>query len=158
VGTRTEYYHDPNGPAATCVVPLAFAVVRDWLGRVLLGQRSDSGNWELPGGRVEPGESAIDAVQREVWEETSVHIACDGLAGVHTDPGHVIAYPDGQKRQPFVVCMYAHPTGGHPRPDEDEMVAVGWFSPDQFDGLAIHPSVQVRLKLALGPPTEAWLA
>ena len=41
-----------------------------------------AGRWELPGGKVEPGESAGDAVVREVGEELGCRIAVDGwLAG-----------------------------------------------------------------------------
>ena len=42
-------------------------VVRD--GRLLLQQRADSGEWGLPGGSVEIGETVRAAIQREVWED-----------------------------------------------------------------------------------------
>jgi ADP-ribose pyrophosphatase YjhB (NUDIX family) len=54
------------------MTPTVFAAVRDDQGRVLLVRRNDSGNWELPGGRVELGETAITAVKREVSEESGV--------------------------------------------------------------------------------------
>lgn len=49
----------------------ASAVVTDSAGRVLLG-RSTRGMWELPGGRVETGESAQAAAVRELTEETGL--------------------------------------------------------------------------------------
>ena len=48
------------------MTPTAFAAVCDDHGRVLLVRRGDSGNWELPGGRVELGETATTAAEREV--------------------------------------------------------------------------------------------
>lgn len=39
--------------------------------KVFLTRRSDNGKWCLPGGQMEPGESAVEACQREVAEETS---------------------------------------------------------------------------------------
>ena len=69
---RVEYYHDPAAPAPNCLAPSAFAVVRDDANRVLLVRRADDGQWELPGGRVELGESAVDAVEREVAEESGL--------------------------------------------------------------------------------------
>ena len=55
---RIEYFHDPSAPAPNSLAPTAFAAVRDHHGRLLLVRRTDSGNWELPGGRVQLGESA----------------------------------------------------------------------------------------------------
>ena len=40
------------------MAPSAFAAVRDITGRILLVRRCDTGDWELPGGHVHPGESA----------------------------------------------------------------------------------------------------
>jgi 8-oxo-dGTP diphosphatase len=48
----------------------ATAVVLDDDGRVLLGRRSDTGTWALPGGIVDPAEQPADAAIREVFEET----------------------------------------------------------------------------------------
>ena len=57
-----EYYQDPNAPTAHDVLPAAFAAVRNVAGELLLVRRIDDGNWELPGGRLEVGESAATAV------------------------------------------------------------------------------------------------
>jgi 8-oxo-dGTP diphosphatase len=65
------------------------AVVRDHDGRLLLVQRANEpgrGLWSIPGGRVEPGESARDAVVREVAEETHLRVVVDGLVGVVERP------------------------------------------------------------------------
>ena len=64
-----EYYRDPNAPRAHDVLPAAFAAVRNLVGEVFLVRRIDNGYWELPGGRLEVGESATQAVIREVAEE-----------------------------------------------------------------------------------------
>lgn len=60
---------DPTDIA--CVGAVAF----DGHGRLLLVKRANppaQGLWSIPGGRVEPGESAEDAVVREVLEETGL--------------------------------------------------------------------------------------
>jgi len=42
--------------------------------RVLLIRRADTGHWAIPGGKVEPGETATDALVRELAEETGVDL------------------------------------------------------------------------------------
>src|SRR3954454_14292308 len=56
-------------------VECAGAVVHDDEGRLLLIRRAHEpglGQWSLPGGRIEPGESAAEAAAREVLEETGL--------------------------------------------------------------------------------------
>jgi len=58
------------------------AIFRD--GRVLVVRRARepaAGSWTLPGGRVELGETLVEAVVREVAEETALTIRVKGLAG-----------------------------------------------------------------------------
>jgi 8-oxo-dGTP diphosphatase len=63
-------------PAPLPVTDVAVAVVRDGDGRVLLAERTRgqvaAGFWELPGGKIDPGESPADAAARELREETGV--------------------------------------------------------------------------------------
>jgi 8-oxo-dGTP pyrophosphatase MutT (NUDIX family) len=114
--TRVEYYHDVAAPQARGLLPVAFAIVRNGVGRVLLVRRTDDGYWELPGGRVEVEESASAAVVREVAEEAGVAITVTGLAGVYSDPGHVLAYPHEDGGLPTVrgVLPRLHPRPQHP--------------------------------------------
>ncbi|MFM9939839.1 MAG: NUDIX hydrolase [Hyphomicrobiaceae bacterium] len=73
---------------------------------ILLIQRSKgtfTGLWSLPGGHVEPGETAQDAARREVHEETGIDARIDGLVGVHD----VISRDDaGMLRAHYVLTVY----------------------------------------------------
>ena len=93
----------------------AFAAVCDDDGRILLVRRIDTGNRELPGGRVELGESATEAVEREVAEESGVMIKTAGLVGVYSDPGHVMMYPKTGEVGPSAVRGVL-PRGARGRP------------------------------------------
>jgi 8-oxo-dGTP diphosphatase len=151
-GVRREYDHELGAPAATCVAPCAFAAVRDITGRLLLVRRCDTGDWELPGGHVEPGESASDAAVRETAEESGVTVEITGLVGIYTDPGHVIADPrTGLVRQPFAVCFHARPRSGSPAGDDVETSDARWIAIGDISVLPIRPAMRIRIAHALTP-------
>lgn len=155
---RTEYYHDPNAPEPTSLAPSVFAVVRDDADRILLVRRADNGIWELPGGRVDLGESVTAAAVREVAEESGVQVKITRLAGVYTDPGHIIVDRDtGEVRQQFAVCVHALPLDGTPHPDDDETCEAAWVPTDRLDALDIHPTMRRRISDALREPGQPHL-
>lgn len=58
-------------------IPCVGAIVFDERGRLLLVKRANppaQGQWSLPGGRQESGESALDGIVREVREETGLEV------------------------------------------------------------------------------------
>lgn len=142
---RTDYYDDPNAPVANSLVVAASAVVVDEVERLLLLQRADSGNWALPGGTLELGESISDCVVREVREETGLTVEVTGMVGVYTDPRHVIAYDDGEVRQQFNICLTALAVGGE-LAGSSESSALRYVSRDALAALPIHPTQQLRLR------------
>ena len=61
----------------------AFSIILDSENRVLLCKRRDKDLWNLPGGRVEQGESPWEGVIREAHEEINVDIFVEKLIGVY---------------------------------------------------------------------------
>ena len=151
-----EYYQDPAAPLAHDVLPAAFAAVRNAAGEVLLVRRIDDGYWELPGGRVEVGETAAQAVIREVAEESGVAIALTGLSGVYSDPTHVLLDPDGTVHQQLALCFHAIPSTSEqtedPRPDGIETQEAAWCAPAALANMAVHPAMRLRVRDALMTP------
>ncbi len=141
---RTEHYHDPDAPKANSIVVAVSVFVRDEGGRVLLIQRTDNGLWSLPGGGQEIGESVAGAAVRETQEEAGVRVEVTGMVGVYSNPGHVIAYTDGEVRQQFSLCLRAVPLGGTLTPS-DESSDVRWVARDDLGTLDIHPSTLLRI-------------
>jgi mutator protein MutT len=115
------------------------AVLRDG-SRVLL-VRNERAEWELPGGRLEPGESPAQCVVRELQEETAVDIVCGDLLLAETFeviPG----------RHVLVVAYACSAAAGQAVRISDEHVDFGWFDiGDLPDGREL-PEVYQRAILA----------
>jgi ADP-ribose pyrophosphatase YjhB (NUDIX family) len=87
---------------------------------VLLVRRNQDpgrGQWSLPGGVVELGETLLQAVRREVREETLIEIEIGGLIGVFD---RIIRDPDGQVQYHYVLVDYwGRVVAGRPRAHSD---------------------------------------
>ncbi|RSS44520.1 NUDIX domain-containing protein [Streptomyces sp. WAC07061] len=100
-------------------VSVAGVVVRDD-GRLLAIRRADNGTWEPPGGVLELAETPEDGLQREVLEETGIHVEVDRLTGVYKNvTAGVVA-----------LVFRCKPSGGTERLS-GETTAVQWLTPDE---------------------------
>lgn len=115
----------PTTPADALRV-VGAAWLRD--GRVLGARRGpgrrNAGLWELPGGKVEPGESDAAALRRELREELSVDVRVGALVG-----HHVHAYPHAKVH----LLVYTCTSNGTARSCEHD--ALRWFAPDELDSV-----------------------
>ncbi|WP_300768195.1 NUDIX domain-containing protein [uncultured Bifidobacterium sp.] len=110
------------------------AYVEDETGHVLLGRRSDTAEWALVSGIVEPGENPADTVIREVAEETGVDVVVDALASVSSSSTPVV-YPNGDITRYLDLTFQCHaaPGGRHDaRVGDDESLDVGWFDRNEL--------------------------
>ena len=90
-------YGQRVGKSAT-IRPGASAIIFDDTGqKVLLTCRTDNGRWCLPGGGMDPGESASECCVREVLEETGLRVRVTRLIGVYTSPDLIVEYADGNQ-------------------------------------------------------------
>jgi len=64
-------------------------------GEVLLQKRSDTGEWCVPGGALEPGETYIEAATRELSEEVGIKVSDLKLFGLYSGDDREIHYPNG---------------------------------------------------------------
>jgi 8-oxo-dGTP pyrophosphatase MutT (NUDIX family) len=65
---RIDYYDDPDAPKASSLVPSVNVVVTNDVGEILMIRRTDNGNWAVPGGAIDLGESVAQAAVRETCE------------------------------------------------------------------------------------------
>jgi ADP-ribose pyrophosphatase YjhB (NUDIX family) len=89
---RIDYYDDPEAPKVNSLVPSVNVVVVNDAGEILMIRRTDNGNWAVPGGAIDLGESVAQAAVRETREESGIECATTGLVGTYSDPKHVILY------------------------------------------------------------------
>jgi 8-oxo-dGTP pyrophosphatase MutT (NUDIX family) len=104
--------------------------------------------WELPGGCVDVGESAVAAAVRHT-SATGVHILVTGIAALFTDPSHVVRSPEGEARQEFALLFRARSLGGVPRGDHRETVDAAWVAVVELPALPMEPSARSRIVRAL---------
>ncbi len=99
------------------------AIVRD--GRLLAARRTTpdeaAGRWELPGGKVEPGEQPADAVVREIAEELGCVVAVEQWLDGEQPIGHAL----------LLRAALCRLTDGEPRPGDDHD-EVRWLTPEQL--------------------------
>lgn len=126
-------------------VSAAAVAVRDD-GKVLAIQRRDNRHWEPPGGVVEPGETIVDCLVREVREETGLTVEPGALTGVYQN----------LNRDVVALVFRCVVTGGLER-TSDESVRVSWLAVSEvpklmaeayavriLDGLATSEPAHVR--------------
>jgi ADP-ribose pyrophosphatase YjhB (NUDIX family) len=103
--------------------PGAEAVCFDDRGRVLLGRRAldpGKGLWDLPGGFLHEDEHPLDALRREIREETALEIEPIDFLGFWLEPY------DGRT----VLCLaWSATVTGEPQAGDD-LVELRWFDPD----------------------------
>jgi 8-oxo-dGTP pyrophosphatase MutT (NUDIX family) len=143
---RIEYLNDPDAPKPNSLVPAAGVLAVDHAGRLLLQRRRDTGQWAIPMGKQELGETVAQCAVRETEEETGVRVEVTGLLGIYSDPGHVVLYTsDGETRQEYEIILLGRPVSGEPAAN-DEASAAGWFTAAELDALDIHPTQWRQLR------------
>jgi ADP-ribose pyrophosphatase YjhB (NUDIX family) len=145
VSRRIDYYDDPGAPKANSMVPSVNVVVVNDAGDVLMIRRSDNGNWAVPGGAIDLGESMGQAAVRETQEETGIECRVTGLVGIYTDP-----------RQEFSIVLTAVPVGGQPTPS-DESSEVRWVPRDDLARYQVDRSMRLRLDHYLAGDSSPYL-
>jgi len=115
----------------------------------ILMVKTHRGGWVFPGGQVEVGENVIDAVKREVMEETGIDIE---VGEVFCISSNTCKYPgyNGVKEIPTKIMLdfICKAKSGIPRPS-DENSESAYFPRDEVEGLITAPAIVERYKAFL---------
>lgn len=143
--TRIEWLDDPDAPEVNSIVPAASVVVANDQGEILLIERADNGNWTIPGGAMEFGESLTQTAIREAKEESGYDIEVTGLVGIYTNANRRIEYTsNGEVRQEFSVVYAGRPLSGEATLN-DEATRIEWVSPNKIDELQMADPIRQRI-------------
>jgi len=130
---------------------VAAGLLFDGGGRVLLAQRpdrrEDGGLWEFPGGKLEAGETAFEALRRELSEELGIDI---------TSGQPLIRVPQRQSRRLlWLEAIEVHGWRGEPRGLEGQ--ALRWVLPEDIDPAAL-PAADRPILACLRQPARYWIS
>jgi ADP-ribose pyrophosphatase YjhB (NUDIX family) len=142
---RIDYYDSSEAPMANSLVPSVNVVVVNNAGEILLIRRTDNGNWAVPGGAIDLGESVVQGAVRETLEESGIECAITGVVGIYSDPRHVILYTsNGEARQEFSIVLTAQPLAGQSTPSS-ESSEVRWVRASKILEFTMDRSMRIRI-------------
>lgn len=124
--------------------------------KVLLTQRADNGQWCLPGGGMDAGETASEACERELWEETGLRGQVARLVGIYSDPNRLVLYPDGRKVQIVALVFEVIVQEGQPQLSP-ETTAVGYFGLEDALNLELFSNHAERIRDAFTPESGVFI-
>lgn len=115
------------------------AVVIDGEGRIFLVKHSYADGWHLPGGGVEPGETLLEALKRELAEEGNIEVL--GAPALHG----VFFHPRYSRRDHIVLFVVRDHRQSSPPVPNHEIVDHGYFPPG---GLPADATAGTRARIA----------
>jgi 8-oxo-dGTP pyrophosphatase MutT (NUDIX family) len=157
VRTDEGLVRDPGEQVHPYQRAAAYGLVTSGRG-ILLTQLSEAtnaaGRWTLPGGGIDPGESPLEALHREVWEESGQRIEEPVVLDIHTQ--HWVGRAPSGRLEDFHAVRIIF-TAHCPSPTEPVVhdvggstAAVRWVRREEVGGY--------RLTRSFAPHLQAWLA
>ena len=143
-----------NSNPATPIVGVGGVIVKG--DKAVIIKRANEpykGQWSIPGGRVELGEPLVDALRREMREETGLDVAVGPLIEVFER----IQIEDAGVRYHFVIIDYLCTCVGGALCAGDDADDARWVTSTELDGYDIRQSAidVIRKGLAMAQPGGA---
>ena len=114
-------------------IEVVAAIIHDASGRIFVTQRGYGDfkdYWEFPGGKMEPGETAEEALKREIWEELETRIVVERFVKtIEWD------YPQFHLT---LHCYFCHVESGHLELKEHE--AAKWLRKEELESVNWLPA------------------
>ncbi len=117
-------------------------LVENSKGQVLLQKRSDTGQWCVPGGALEVGETYKEAATREVFEEVGITVSDLELFGLYSGDDRMIHYPNGDNVYSLSVIFKARTYTGEISDTDSEVLEHRFFSRDEIPADLFGPDAR----------------
>ncbi|WP_238996652.1 NUDIX domain-containing protein [Paenibacillus pinistramenti] len=93
-------------------MPAVVGIIRNENKEILFGRKHGEENWGLIAGAIEPGETPAEAVIREVFEETGLHVNPESIIGVYGGKDQRHIYPNGHQVEYLTIVFKCTINGG----------------------------------------------
>lgn len=128
------------------------ACIIDEQQRILLTKRSIPpffGQWVMPGGKIDHGETMHQALKREVDEEVGLQVSVENLVDVYEHIGI------GKHQDHYIILYYrARPLSFELNINPHELSEARWFSPSELVELDVPPGSRHILSIIY--PEQPW--
>jgi ADP-ribose pyrophosphatase YjhB (NUDIX family) len=114
------------------ITVVAGAFVFDKNNHLLLQKRSDNGQWGLPGGFMELGETVQDTTRREIFEETGLKLGKLELFGIYSGPDFDKTFQNGDQVSMVKHIFTCREFTGDLHSSNSESIANKFFPLDQL--------------------------
>jgi ADP-ribose pyrophosphatase YjhB (NUDIX family) len=136
-----SYYRDPAAPDPNVPRRIGVTALIERADTILVERRADDANgWAFIGGALEESEQLIDALHREVLEETGLEIESASVFGLFSDPTRIVAYPDGNVNRVLSVAFRVALRGDSAPTLSEESVEMRFVSRDELASLPFWPA------------------
>ena len=125
-------------------------LVENEKGEVLLQKRSDTGDWCIPGGALEPGETYMEAATRELSEEVGITVSDLKLFGLYSGDDREIHYPNGDVVYSLAVIFTTKNYSGVISDSDSEVLEHRFFDKNSIPKELFSPDARAILDWANG--------
>ena len=110
------------------ILTSAGAIILDENGKILLEYRKDTGDWGIPGGYMEPGETFEETLRRELQEEMAIHVTEFTLYHVFSGKNFYHEYPNGDRVYSVIALYTTDCFTGEIHADDTEVEKTAFFA------------------------------
>ena len=137
---------------ALLICPTVCAALFNARRELLLVRKHGTSVWGFPGGAIEPDETILAALAREIREEIRAEIVVERLLAVYSSPAFDMQYENGDAIHPLMFLFAARLQEPSTFVPTDEIAALDYFP--EYSLPELRPCCQQKARDAFDPPHD----